>query len=273
VLQLPEAKKLKVRDIKLVKPTRLSHDDSLGKAVTIMQDEHVDHVPIFYEGKLHGVLSFRDVLRHYLNWSPDKDYSARFNAKARIKIADGDLPSMISLPVSTFSTNENLLTVNSASSLGLAVSSMLNHRIHDLLVMDFEQEFKGMLTVRNILRKVSTLGARDNFTIQFVGLKEARLKPSEKETLVKLTQIEAAKLARRIKQDVHLVVHIKTYGKKEEGREKFSISVRLESFKPMIISTHIEWNPEIALRFAFDHVRDEVIHKISRQLSKDKIWE
>ncbi|MFH0701265.1 MAG: CBS domain-containing protein [Candidatus Woesearchaeota archaeon] len=269
-LELPETKNLKVEDIKLVKPSKIEHEDSLGKALAIMQEESADHLPLFTGGKLSGVLSFRDVLRKYLNWSPSRDYSAKFNAKAQMKITDAELPKLSSLPISDFSTNENLITVHSSENLKKALEIMAVNRIHDVLVVDFENDFKGMLTARNVLKKVGALNSIQNYNIQFVGLKECKLKPYQRYALQELAQSEMAKLQRKLKQELAVNIHLKGHGMKEQGREKFSVTMRLSLPSHTIVSTHDDWEPETVLRSAFEHVEDEALRKIGKQLARDK---
>jgi len=269
-LDLPEMKGIKVEDIKLVKPSKIEQKDVLGKALSVMQEESVDHLPVFEAGSIYGVLSFRDVLRKYLNWSPTRDYSVKFNVLAKGKVVDGELPKLAALPVSDFSTNSGLVSVSSADSAKKAIESMLDNRIHDVLVMDFEKDFKGMLTIRNLLKKVGTAVAPKNYNIQFVGLKESQLKPYQMYSLQEIAKTESTKLQRKLKQEMNISVHLKAHGKKDSGREKFSVTLKIVLPKGTVISTHDEWDPEIAIRSAFEHAEEEALRKVGRQLAKDK---
>ncbi|MEK6846222.1 MAG: CBS domain-containing protein, partial [Nanoarchaeota archaeon] len=78
---LPEMKHLRLKDIKLLRPTMVQRDDTLAKAINLMYDYSLDHLPVFDGGELSGVLSFRDFIRQYLNWSPQRDRSARLNTQ------------------------------------------------------------------------------------------------------------------------------------------------------------------------------------------------
>lgn len=269
-LTLPEMKDLKVADLKLTKKTRVEQKDLLGKALNIMQEEAMDHLPVFDVGKIYGVLSFRDVLRKYLNWSPTRDYSAKFNAKAKQMVNDAELPKLSSLPVSDFSTNSGLIMASSTDNARKAVQAMVDNRIHDLLIMDFEKDFKGMLTVRNVLKKVGTLVVPPNYNIQFVGLKESALKPYQKYSLQELAKSESVKLQRKLGQELNVTIHLKAHGKKESGREKFSVTLRIPLPRGNIVSEHNEWDPEIALRSAFEHAEEEAMRKIGKQMARDK---
>jgi len=269
-LELPESKNLKVSEIKLVKPSRVNQDDTLGKALTLMQTESLDHLPVFKGSELSGVLSFRDILRKYLNWSPNRDYSARFNNKARIKIADVELPKLASLPVIDFSTNDNLITIGSNETLKRAVDKMIDNRVHDVLVVDSEV-YKGLITTRNVLKKVSVLTPTKALNAQFVGLKDVKLKPYQKFNLQQMAQEAIQKLERKLKQESQVVIHVKEHGKKDQGREKYSVTLHVNLPGIKLVSEQVEWDPELALRNAFDHVESEALRKMGKQLARDKL--
>lgn len=269
-LTLPEIKNLKVSEFKLIKPSKLSGDDNLGKALNIMQTEIIDHLPLFEKNKLSGMLSFRDVLRKYLNWSPNKDYSARFNAEARIKISDGELPKLASLPISNFSTNDNLVTVRSVDDVKKAVDKMLDNHVHDVLVVDSEQDYKGLLTVRNLLKKVSVVTPILSSNLQFVGLKDVKLKPYQMYNLQQMAQEFTTKLHRKLREEPSIVIHLKEHGKKDKGREKYSVTLHANLPRLKLSSEQVEWDPEMALRNAFEHIEAEALRRMGKQIARDK---
>ncbi|MBI4980633.1 CBS domain-containing protein [Candidatus Woesearchaeota archaeon] len=267
---LPEMKKVKIKDIKLSNPTTVDREEQLFKAITIMHDENVDHVPITDDGKIHGVLSFRDVIRKFLNWAPQKDTSGRFNAAAvRAKGSEGVLPSLASLPVSSCSTNDNLVTISPEDSLDKALSLMAERRVHDLLVMA-QEEYKGMLTARSVLKELGRKNLTKDYTLQFVGIKEAKLKPFQKVVLQNLADSVASKIQRKLGLEFLMAIHVKEYGKKEKGREKFSISVRVEWPKHICIASNDDWDLETAVRVALDKLEDEVGRKLGKEMHKGK---
>jgi CBS domain-containing protein/ribosome-associated translation inhibitor RaiA len=269
-LDLPEMKGLRVADIKLIKPSKVDQKDSLGKALSIMQEEAVDHLPVFNDGQVSGILSFRDVLRKYLNWSPSRDYSSKFNAKTQVKIKDNELPKLSELPIEDFSTNSGLISVSSQDLVKKAILAMVDNKIHDVLVMEFEKDFKGMLTIRHLLKKVGTMIEPKNYNLRFVGLKESNLKPYQKYSLQELAKTEAVKLQRKLRQELNISIHLKAHGKKDSGRENFSVTLKMVLSKGTVISTHDEWDPEIALRSAFEHAEEEALRKVGKQMARDK---
>ncbi|MBT6774689.1 CBS domain-containing protein [Candidatus Woesearchaeota archaeon] len=269
-IKLPEMKKVKVKDIKLSKTAKLNKTDPIATAMTIMHQERVDHLPVFDQGKVYGIISFKDILRRYLNWSPKRDVSAKFNQMANSGGALANMPKLDQLPVSDFSTNDNLFNVQSNESLVNATKVMVDNRLSDLLVME-NNEFVGLLTVKNILRNVSSLKVPKNYNIKFVGLNDTKLNPYQKYTVKKIASNEAFKLQRKINNEMNLVIHLKDYDK--GGKQKFSIHLRIETPGQMISSEQHDWELETALRKVFNNAKNSVKKKFRGDSSWDKPYE
>jgi len=269
-IKLPEMKKVKVKDIKLSKTAKLNKTDPIATAMTIMHQERVDHLPVFDQGKVYGIISFKDILRRYLNWSPKRDVSAKFNQMASSGGSLADMPKLDQLPVSDFSTNDNLFNLQSNESLVNATKVMVDNRLSDLLVME-NNEFVGLLTVKNILRNVSSLKVPKNYNIKFVGLNDTKLNPYQKYTVKKIASNEAFKLQRKINNEMNLVIHLKDYDK--GGKQKFSIHLRIETPGQMISSEQHDWDLETALRKVFNNAKNSVKKKFRGDSSWDKPYE
>lgn len=263
--ELPETKGLKVDDCKLVKPSKLNKDAPLATAMEIMHDEHVDQLPLFDEGRLYGIISYKDVLRKYLNWSPKRDVSVKFNKMVSTKGGD-DAPHLGLLPAASFSTNDNLVTIAGQSSLKDAVSMMVKSNILDVLVMA-RDEFKGLLTVKNVLRRVGSLKIPQNYNIQFVGLNSLGLEPHQKVNVQKICSNEAFKLQRLIPSEFGLVLHFKEY-QKDARQHKYSLHLRVECPGQIITASSDDWDLETTLHMAFEAAKTEAQKKFQAKASK-----
>ncbi|MBT4935655.1 CBS domain-containing protein [Candidatus Woesearchaeota archaeon] len=260
-LNLPEAKHCKVEDVKSVKLPTLNKDAPLATAMNIMYQNSVDHVPIFESGELYGIISHKDVLRKYLNWSPKRDMSARFNKMARTKAAQVDSVQLAALPVHNFSTNENLVTIQRSASSKEAVKKMVQRKVSSLLIMD-GNEYVGLLTVKNLLRWVASLKVPENFNIAFVGLKKLRWDDYEKEALQKIASNEAFKLQRQIKNEFSLTLHIKEY-EKDGRKQKYAINLHVEFPGKMFSVSQEDWDWRTAVRKTFNNAKNKA-HKMFR---------
>ncbi len=259
-------KKLKVNDVKLVKPALLRKDDTVAAALEIMHDQHVDHVPLFDKKDLYGIISYRDLLRSYLNWTPKRDFSARFNKLASTKGAEPNMPDLAALPAGNFATRENLAVVQPDSSLREAINLMRSRNLPDLLVMK-DAAFAGLLTVKNILRLVGSFNVPVTFAIKFVGLNETHLEPYQKLAVEKIAGSEAAKLQRQLRNEVFsITLHIKEYS--GDGRKhKYSIHCRLEYPGQIMTVSQDDWDIETALHKTFENARNAVKKKFRGDVS------
>tara|TARA_Y100000310_G_C20576674_1_gene760774 strand:+ start:80 stop:1213 length:1134 start_codon:yes stop_codon:yes gene_type:complete len=256
---LPETESWKVNDIKLVKSVRINKDDPISKAIELMHAKKVDHLPVFESGKLYGIITYKDVLRRYLNWSPKRDVSAKFNQIASAKTVELDFPKIASLPVSDFSTNDNLAIVNSSLNLKKAIELMKEKGVPSLIVQD-QEEVLGLLTAKNILAKVGSLKTPVNYNIKFVGLKDLKLDEFEEDNLKKIAANEAFKLQRKIKNEFSLVLHLKSY-EKDGHRQKYSISLRVEYPGQALSTSEDDWDFETALRKTFNNAKNALDKK------------
>jgi CBS domain-containing protein len=254
---LEELKKTLVEDVKLVKPKKMNKDDPISAAMAIMYNDKIDHVPLYDQGKLYGIITFKDILRGYLSWSPKRDVSAKFNAQ--VSSTQGELPKIDHLPVENFSTTDNLETVSSKESLITALATMSTKGISDLLVME-GNEFLGLLTTKSLLKKIGGTKVQKNFSIKFVGLNKVRLQSYQKYNIQKIASNEAMKLQRKLKNDMNLTIHLKSYDK-QGGEQKFSVNLRIDFPSRVITSSQEDWDLETALRKTFNNAKNTVDKK------------
>lgn len=270
--ELPETKSFKVSDVKLVKAERLDKDDPISAAIDIMYKARIDQVPVFEKGKLYGIVSFRDVLKRYLAWTPNKEVSAKFSKDlGGSKGGEGEKANLALLPVSSFSTNENLVSINREARLRDALSLMKKQNVSSAMAMD-GNAVAGLLTLKNILRLVGSLQIPQNFNVRFVGLNDVGLDPYQKNNIKKITSNEAFKLQRQIQNEFSLVIHIKDYTKSQRER-KYSVTLRLEFPGQLLTATQYDWRVETALRKTFDNAKNAAKKKFRGDSSRRKSYE
>lgn len=111
----------------IVDPLTLHPDDTLARAEEVMSRYHVSGIPITDDdGHLVGILTNRDT---------------RF-------ITPGDQP------IADFMTTENLITAPVGTNLEEAKSILHQYRIEKLPLVDGNGRLKGLITVKDILKKI-----------------------------------------------------------------------------------------------------------------------
>ena len=119
----------------IVDPITLTPDKTVGDALTVMQKFSISGIPIIRGEKLVGILTNRDL---------------RF-------IRD------VTLPIEEVMTKENLVTVPEGTDIETAKDILHAHRIEKVLIVDDQYRLKGMITVKDIMKKIQyPAAAKDN---------------------------------------------------------------------------------------------------------------
>ncbi len=110
----------------IVDPVTMSPDDKVSDALEIMRKYKISGVPITKNKKLVGILTNRDLR-----------FETRFD-----------------VPIRNVMTKENLITVPVGTTLAEAEKILHEHRVEKLLVVDKEYNLKGLITVKDIQKKL-----------------------------------------------------------------------------------------------------------------------
>ncbi len=110
----------------IVDPVTMSPDDKVSDAVEMMRKYKISGVPITKNKKLVGILTNRDL---------------RFETR-------------LDVPISKVMTSENLITVPVGTTLEQAEEILHEHRVEKLLVVDDQYNLRGLITVKDIQKKL-----------------------------------------------------------------------------------------------------------------------
>ena len=110
----------------IVDPVTIEPDKKISDALALMERYRISGVPVTHEGKLVGILTNRDL---------------RFETRTDI-------------PISDVMTKEDLITVPVGTTLEQAEAILHRHRVEKLLVVDDNYALKGLITVKDIQKKL-----------------------------------------------------------------------------------------------------------------------
>src|SRR3954449_4662383 len=110
----------------IVDPITLSPDHKVSDALDVMRKYRISGVPITKNKKLVGILTNRDL---------------RFETRTDI-------------PIAKVMTKDNLITVAVGTTLEEAEKVLHQHRVEKLLVVDDKFNLKGLITVKDIQKKL-----------------------------------------------------------------------------------------------------------------------
>ncbi len=110
----------------IVDPITIDPESKIAEALDLMKRFRISGVPVTKNGKLVGILTNRDLR-----------FETRFDQ-----------------PVSAAMTKENLITVPVGTTLEQAREILHHHRVEKLLVVDDQHVLKGLITVKDIQKKL-----------------------------------------------------------------------------------------------------------------------
>jgi IMP dehydrogenase len=110
----------------IVDPVTMSPDAKVSDALEVMRKYKISGVPITKNGKLVGILTNRDLR-----------FESRFD-----------------VPIEKVMTKKNLITVPVGTTLEDAENILHEHRVEKLLVVDDNYMLKGLITVKDIQKKL-----------------------------------------------------------------------------------------------------------------------
>jgi IMP dehydrogenase len=197
----------------IVDPVTIAPDKKIADALALMERYRISGVPVTQDGKLVGILTNRDLR-----------FESRFD-----------------LPISDVMTKDHLITVPVGTTLDEAEEILHRHRVEKLLVVDDHYYLKGLITVKDIQKKLkypnsakdeqgrlrvgAAIGATGDFLERAQELVKRRVDVIAIDTAHAHQRrvIEAAKIVKRTMPDVQLIVgNIGTY---EAACELISLGV------------------------------------------------
>jgi IMP dehydrogenase len=110
----------------IVDPVTVEPEQKIADALEVMKHYRISGVPVTKKGKLVGILTNRDLR-----------FETRFD-----------------LPIENVMTKENLITVGVGTTLEEAEAILHRHRVEKLLVVDDQYNLKGLITVKDIQKKL-----------------------------------------------------------------------------------------------------------------------
>ncbi len=130
----------------IVDPVTIDPEQPISDALEVMRRFKISGVPVTKNKKLVGILTNRDL---------------RFETRTDI-------------PIKEVMTKENLITVPMGTTLEDAELILHTHRVEKLLVVNDQYELKGLITVKDIQKKLEVSQCRERRTGPSAGWRRPR---------------------------------------------------------------------------------------------------
>ncbi len=112
----------------IINPITIDPNKPIGEALSLMARFHISGVPVVQKGKLVGIITNRD-----LRFITEENYKSK---------------------VSEYMTSENLITTPMGTTLEEAIKPLQKHRIEKLPVVDEKGHLVGLITIKDIRKKM-----------------------------------------------------------------------------------------------------------------------
>ena len=125
--QAAEVDKVKKSESGMIRdPITVSPEQKIAEVLRIMERYHISGVPVTKKGKLVGILTNRDL---------------RFETRMQLQVSE-------------VMTKENLITAPVGTTLEEAKEILHRHRIEKLLVVDGDYNLRGLITIKDIQKRI-----------------------------------------------------------------------------------------------------------------------
>ena len=138
-----------VQEIMTIQVNCLTPQDDLAEAINLMQDNKFRHVPIIDEhGKLRGIISDRDVLRH-LHYAGKRPVGRQGEFRDHLFRVNPDFINL-KLPLERIMTHK-VTHIPPGSSTCSAAETLRNSRVSCLPVVDKQNNLLGIVTMTDLM--------------------------------------------------------------------------------------------------------------------------
>jgi predicted transcriptional regulator len=246
----------KVEEIMIKKPFVIEEEESVGAVLSLFREHGISHVPVVSDGKLVGIVSISDIIKHI------------FQPRQRQTVGDivGEKVPVLSILAKGVMTKP-VITVLPETTLKDAEGQMHKHNISSLVVASKGRPI-GILTKRDFLEPLAELAMpRERITIQF-SAKHVRIHDGQREVI--MGDFEA--FTNRYKEMVEtgtLFVYMKTHGTNYKGERLIHCRLQFRTPKGSFFSSGEGFGVEQTFRIALDRIERQILR--SKEFSYDPI--
>jgi CBS domain-containing protein len=235
-------------------PYTIEADRTTGAVMSLFREQGVSHVPVMDKGKLVGIISIQDILKHVVQ--PQLRQSFGDAAGEKVPFLTVSAKGIMSKPV---------ITVQPETPLKGAEQKMHKHDI-SCLVVTKDGKLVGIVTKLDFLEPISqTETAERKLAIQF-GVKGVEINPDQQGFMMDEFDSFARKYESTFKQGT-LFVYFKTHGTNHRGIPLIHCRLQLRTIKGVFFSSGEGWGVESTFRVALDRLDRRLLR--SKELAYD----
>jgi CBS domain-containing protein len=247
----------KVEKIMAKRPFVVEKEESVGAVLSLFREHGISHVPVVSDGKLVGMISISDIIKHI------------FQPRQRQTVGDivGEKVPVLSIQAKGIMTKP-VITVLPETTLKDAEGQMHKHNISSLVVAS-KGRAVGILTKRDFLEPLAESEIpRKRITIQF-SVKDVRIHDGQQKVI--MSDFES--FTSRYKEIVEtgtLFVYMKTHGTNYKGERLIHCRLQFRTPKGSFFSSGEGFGVEQTFRLALDRIERQILR--SKEFSYDPLY-
>ncbi|MEM5820796.1 MAG: CBS domain-containing protein [Candidatus Aenigmatarchaeota archaeon] len=243
---------LKVEEVETQNVIILNHNETIYKAIKVMSEYKISHIPIVKNGKLYGIVSSKDISEFLLRNVKERTTLGELIGK-KLKIFENPIESIATKKVITYSKNEKISNI---------IKKFLYYNISCLV----KEDLKGIVTKKDLLK---LLLSEEKLGIDVIvsGIENV---PNYYKENVNYYISNFLRIAKKLFDSGFLKVHI------EKHRDIYSIHLTFSDYKKIYRVSRERREFLDVLQECFDALKESVLEEhleIPKRIRSQKILE
>ncbi|HYM38722.1 MAG TPA: CBS domain-containing protein [Thermoplasmata archaeon] len=246
---------LAVRDFMTPNPQAVSEDDTIDRAVHVMQSLGERSLPVVDKNRrLKGVIGMKDVTDLFARPKMRQRYGERAGTETKVEL---QVKGAMHYPP---------VTMGAEGELAHAAELMLKNDVSSVIITE-KDEPVGIVTKLDLMHFLAGLRPRDQLFVEISGLED---EPAETyDTIYSTVQKEMRRIAQLVTPKT-LSLHVQKY-KPNGDRWKYSIRCRFQTAHQMYYANHFDWDLHLALRDLLEILYKRIVKDKERMITERKL--
>ncbi|WXG46798.1 MAG: CBS domain-containing protein [Candidatus Atabeyarchaeum deiterrae] len=238
------------------KPYVVEEDESVGAVLSLFREHDISHAPVMSKGKLVGMVSVIDFVKHLLK-PLERPRRSGFTVE-KSKMLGGLVKDIMSSPV---------VTVTPFTTLRDAEEKMHKSGVHSLVVIE-EGKIVGIVTKRDFLEPLAQTEMKERgVNVQFAN-KEVRIDDIERQHILDDFKSFAERYQKLVEPGT-LFVYMKTHGANHRGEQLIHTRLQLRTKTGNFFSSADGYNAEQTFRVGLEHLERQLVKSKEFEETKD----
>ncbi len=246
---------LKVRDFMTPNPQAVSEDETIERAVHVMQSLGERSLPVVDKNRhLKGAIGMKDVTDVFARPKMRQRYGERAGSEIKVEL---EVKSVMHAPAVTMGVDGDL---------GRAADLMIKQDVSSIIITE-KDEPVGIVTKADLMHFLAGLLEREQLFVEISGLEG---EPSDTYDIIYDTvQKEMRRIAQLVTPKT-LSLHVQKY-KPDGDRWKYSIRCRFQTAHQMYYANHFDWDLHLALKDLLETMYKRILKDKERMVTERKL--